>query len=262
MVEFDEYVDTFNSYYDGLVTQYLLRMQDERLSIDGYQTFSISLRGDTYSKHRSAFIYKYKKPVEENGTSKHRKTTASTETRFIISCGKNDVSINVKDTGYGGIEIRNTVYDRPYGDTLLTLGFCDDSYVVTRLRENRDKLAFNSDISVAQVKISAEDWSVERVLREMVRAVRIAWNNDEWLRDSEIIFNIIKPALTLAIMDEKNKWVEYLRHWEENYQTRLNSDNLKEEDIKRLTAICNSYNNAINILESKNIEELSKGKQK
>lgn len=239
MIDLDKYADAAASNYNKeIINEMMYRMGDSRLKIDNNQTFLISFRGDTYSNARHAFIYKYKEFDKK-------------EIRFIIACGKHEVSINVKENGYGGIEVRDTVLDRPYGENILDLGFCDDKYHLYKYKEKRNSFALTQDIASVEESIPAEDWSVERVLEEINRAVRIAWNDEEWFRFAEMIFNVIKPAIALAINEDKDKWVDYLNKWSNKYQKMIDSGKLDEEQIKKYKNTCELYNKTVEILESK-----------
>ena len=249
MVEFSDIVDaivTDRGYHP--VASGKFGIENDKLKIDNNQSFLINIHGDSPEKPRNVLIYKYNKFYDDK------------EVKYVIRCAGHEASINVSENPYGGIEIRNTLLDRPHGTSVLYVGFCDEKYLVVKYEENKEEYELTKDPKSHEEIITAEEWSVDRILDELLRGVMITWDEEEWKIDSKMIFDIIKPALRLSILNEKEKWINYLSLWEDHYQGRIKYDNLTEEQKNRYIDIINKYSETISILESK--QELTGKKRK
>lgn len=240
MVEFSDIVDaivTNRGYYP--VASGKVGIEDKKLKIENNQSFLINIYGDSADKPRNALIYKHEIFHDDKVV------------KYVIRCAGHEASINFSENQYGSIEIRNTVLERPHGESIVFMGFRDAEYLFAKMKEANEEYEATKDPRSFEVRITADEWSVDRVLDELLRGVLIAWDDEEWKIDSKMIFNIIKPALKVSILNEKAKWIDYLRTWENYYRDYVKYHNLSEDDNNHFISTADLYDETVSILENK-----------
>ena len=259
MVKFEECVNAIiNNPESDLIESYKLE-SGEGIEIDKNQSCAFKIKGDSYETPRHAVVYKYR-------------FYDRCETRFIIACAYNGfvVSINAKDSDTGAIEIRSSIYDRPNGNTIVGFTFCDDKFVIIKTKEKRDEIKKTGLIKSGVESINVRDWTPEMVLDEMLHAVKIAYDDaidhEKWEKESEMIFNLLKPALRMVVMNLKNMWEEYNRDWEEYYANKAKEygDKIKKLVEERDKSFDQSthFKETKEILEGIASDEYTKGRRK
>lgn len=263
MISFKEYVNAITENdEDNLIYSYQegITEMDNRINVDKRQLALITYRDGSFPIGKVC-VYKHKVFDEQ-------------ETRIVISCASHDASININDIGYGGIAIKDCAIDSEKPITNLRLGFTDEKFYISKRVEpieDEDKYAENFDNREHDKKrkreeifLTAEEWSVDRILDEILYAVKNTWSSDydgkSWEEYSEILFNEIKPALVLAINDSKEKWINYLKHWMDNYRKMCSNADISKDRKDIYIARCDLYQETINILENKKEKEEKLGK--
>ncbi len=168
------------------------------------------------------------------------------ETRFIIECAGYKVSINVNDNGYGGISVNYVNPDMSKGSSILALGFTDNKYYAFRTKKLSDgKMDSGTEV------LTPDDWSVEKVLDIMHQEVKDAWESEEWHHEADIIFTILRPALALAIEENRRLWSIYLGFWADKYQDMIDNENPSDDTIIEYNGFIQSLTEARDIIDGK-----------
>lgn len=233
MVEFDKYimaiVDDDNNYplagffYDNMDDVY-----DK--SIDNNQIITLTFKGDNVDNKKRIIIYKYN---FVNGK----------QTRFVIKLGKFTLYINKQDNEYSSIEMFSMNESCTDCDIVFDVRFNDNHFILGKYKENEVEIKKTGSLENAIERIDPIDWNLNYVLDEMSHAVNIAYEDEEWKKDSEMLFNFLRPALSLAVMDTRMAWEEYNLMMERLYRSKLVIiDNGFSDQSKSRSSIEAKYN--------------------
>lgn len=233
MVEFDKYImaiiDDNNNYpLTGFFYDNMDDIYDK--SIDNNQIITLTFKGDNVDNKKRIIIYKYD---FVNGK----------QTRFVIKLGKFTLYINKQDNEYSSIEMFSMNESCTNCDVVFDVRFDDNHFILGKYKENEVEIKKTCSLENALERIDPIDWNLNYVLDEMSHAVNIAYEDEEWKKDSEMLFNFLRPALSLAVMDTRMAWEEYNLMMERLYRSKLVIiDNGFSEQAKSRSSVEAKYN--------------------
>lgn len=233
MVEFDKYImaiiDDNNNYpLTGFFYDNMDDIYDK--SIDNNQIITLTFKGDNVDNKKRIIIYKYD---FVNGK----------QTRFVIKLGKFTLYINKQDNEYSSIEMFSMNESCTNCDVVFDVRFDDNHFILGKYKENEVEIKKTGSLENALERIDPIDWNLNYVLDEMSHAVNIAYEDEEWKKDSEMLFKFLRPALALAVMDTRMAWEEYNLMMERLYRSKLVIiDNGFSEQAKSRSSVEAKYN--------------------
>ena len=229
MTDFKDYVNVIaNNPKSYLVKGFACGNLDNINYANGDKVVQVYFNVNNVDNSKMAMVYKYRR-------------FDNFETRFVISCGDKCISINKEDKGNKNYEIRTSIQDRPCGETIMVMGFLDAAFYVDNLRNSKEEL------------IQAKDWTPELILGKMLDVIKNVWEDEEWEKYSEMVFDFLKPALSLGLMDTKDAWLKYVKKYEQKYEQTINIINANiiqnNEDVEKAEKTYELYKNAREWLE-------------
>lgn len=233
MVGFDKYIDAI---LDDKKEYPLVGFARDNIgdvnsiSIDGNDIITLFFKEDNDVDKRRVIIYKYN---FVNGK----------QTRFVIKLGKFTLYINKQDNEYSNIEMFSMNESCTNCDYVFDVRFDDNHFILGKYKENEVEIKKTGSLENALERIDPIDWNLNYVLDEMSHAVNIAYEDEEWKKDSEMLFNFLRPALSLAVMDTRMAWEEYNLIMERLYRSKLVIiENGFSEDAKSRSSVEAKYN--------------------
>ena len=191
-------------------------------NITEYRNNKMNIKYDHYNEKESSVQIDF---PNDNTLKKSAAITRYNEnglrrTVFKLSIGNNErkniVNVNISDSDYIAIS---------GNDVIMYLQYDNVDFILKKPGR------FGEEKSDEQ-KINIEECSIERIISEIYKLVKNAYDMEDWKNSIDELFDVIRPALVLRIVEFKENWKKSIISNEKNSQKWIKDLDRRIEELK------------------------------